>query len=577
MRKIFLICFLSLAMIGCGDGGSNDNAEYEEPSLTIDKTITLSISANILKMSFLVDNEVSNPQFVVLEGPKEGNVTLLDNESGRFSYLTSSSKNDSFVYVVSDGNGTSYNIKVNLSNTHIPIMTNNGIQEDFNTSLPSVIEGKELVNFSSNLPVMVIDMGDQEILDDPKIPGTITLFEPGEDNRTRLNSMPTHIGYMEIEMRGSSSQYYYPKKQYGMDTVLTDGEDDDVVLLGMPKEHKWILQAPYGDKSLMRNYLAYHKTRQIDESKYYAVRSKYIELLTRVGDQYRYDGIYVFMEKIKRDGDRLDIAKLTDEDVQYPEITGGYILKKDGTPDPEEFSFHTTFGTTITVSYPEDEDLNSDQEYYIENYIQELEKALRSDDFNVTDSANYYGNWIDEGSFIVHILSREFFMDVDTWLFSEYFHKDKDQNLAMTPVWDFNTGMGNNDYRFVGRSDIWVYEYLRTDEGKENSSLRYWVERLMSDPAFRQKTQTKWKELRRGIWSDANLSSFIASTQSELSEAAERNFERWPNVLGVYVWPNRQACEDGGTPIYCPTFDRAVNEHLRSWLLERATWIDDNL
>ena len=47
----------------------------------------------------------------------------------------------------------------------------------------------------------------------------------------------------------------------------------------MPHEHKWILNAPYSDKTLMRNHLAYEKTREIDKDKYYAVRSKYVEVL----------------------------------------------------------------------------------------------------------------------------------------------------------------------------------------------------------------------------------------------------------------------------------------------------------
>ena len=166
-------------------------------------------------------------------------------------------------------------------------------------------------------------------------------------------------------------------------------------------------------------------------------------------------------------------------------------------------------------------------------------------------------------------------MDVDTWLFSEYFHKDREKNLAMTPVWDFNAGMGNNDFRLQGRTDGWAFDILKTDY--EDVSLRYWMERLMSDSSFKQQVRNKWQTLRNTIWSDANLTTFIGETQSVLTESAARNFERWPNVLGEYVWPNRKACDNAGTPIYCPTFNRAVNEHLKTWLLDRADWIDSNL
>jgi len=574
--KNFLISSLIMVLLaGCGGGGSSSNNEV---TIIIDDSTTLKVSTNVLKLSYLPNYGVEDGIFTILKNSEEGNVTLLDEVTGRYSYITDTKNNDSFIYTVSDSNGTSYNIEVNevnVSVSHIPVMTNDGNQIDFNTSSPTVINGKELVDFNSNLPVMIIDMGDKEIPDEPKIKGSVTLFEPDETNRTRLSLVPTHSGYMEIEVRGSSSRLLYPKKQYGMDTELADQEDDDISWLGMPKEHKWVLQAPYSDKSLMRNYLAYHKTREINATKYYAVRSEYVELLTRVGDQYRYDGVYILMEKIKRDGDRLDIVKLREDDNLPPAVTGGYILKQDGDPDPDEFSFLTTLGTEIIVYDPGLDDLTSDQMYYIENYIQQFETALKENDFNVTDSQNYYGNWIDIESFIVHLLSRELFMDVDTWLFSEYFHKDRDKNLSMTPVWDFNAGMGNNDFRLNGRTDGWAYDILKVEYS--DTSLRYWMERLMSDSAFKQQVKNKWQTLRSTIWSDANLTTFIGETQSVLTESAARNFERWPNVLGEYVWPNRKACDNAGTPIYCPTFNRAVNEHLKTWLLERADWIDSNL
>lgn len=527
MKHFLISSLIIILLVGCGGGGGSTS--NNDVSIVIDETIPLKVSANVLKLSYLPDYGVVDGTFSILESPEEGNVTLLDGLTGRYSYITDTQSDDSFIYTISDSNGTSYNIEVNITTPHIPVMTNDGSQADFNTSSPTMINGKELANFDSNLPVMIIDMGNEEILDEPKIKGSVTLFEPDETNRTKLFLLPTHSGYMEIEMRGSSSQFYYPKKQYGMDTELADEEDDDVSLLGMPKEHKWVLQAPYGDKSLMRNYLAYHKTREINASEYYAVRSKYVELLTRVGDQYRYDGVYILMEQIKRDGNRLDIVKLHEEDNVPPEVTGGYILKQDGDPDPDEFSFHTTLGTEIIVYYPELKDLTSDQMYYIENYIQQFELALKKDDFNVTASVNYYGNWIDVDSFIVHILSRELFMDVDTWLYSEYFHKDREKNLAMTPVWDFNTGMGNNNFRLEGRTNGWAYDILKADY--PDTSLRYWMERLMSDSVFKAKVKAEWTRLRSSVWSDANLTTFIGQTQNLLEESAARNFERWPDVI----------------------------------------------
>ncbi len=570
--SITMMLLMTIVFTGCGGGGgggtSGTTGVTTTPTVTttneiipITKSTAVAVSSNIIKTYYLPSFNLTAPlTYTILTPTTLGEVKMLDKNTGRVSYLTSvTSLNDTFTYSISDVNNNKIGVEVNISIESVDVTLNDVIQN----------------NFSSNLPLVVIDTGDKEIPDEPKIKGSMAIFEPDSTTgRSDLNSSPQYSGYMEIEIRGSSSQIY-PKKQYSVDTETWDKEDDDVALLGMPKEHKWILQAPYADKSLMRNYLAYTKTRQIDETQYYAVRSHFVELLIRNGDAYSYNGVYVLMEKIKRDKNRLNIEKLSADENLPPDITGGYIFKQDQAPDPDEESFLGITGTEFIYVDPKTSKITIDQKYYIENYVQQFEFALDASDFNNTDSANYYKNYISEEDFIVHFLSREFFMDVDLWLKSEYLHKDINSTLALSAVWDFNAGMGNNNFRLFGVSEGWGYELIKTENPEV--ALRKWVERLMSDPAFRQAVKTKWSTLRNSIWSDANLSTFIDDTQTLLTEAAQRNFERWPGVLGQYVWPNRKACDDIGTPIYCPTFDSAVKKHLKTWILNRAQWLDANL
>ena len=54
-------------------------------------------------------------------------------------------------------------------------------------------------------------------------------------------------------------------------------------------------------------------------------RCRFVELFLNE----EYEGIYVLMEKIKRDSARVDIAKLKAEDVSGKQLTGGYIIKID--------------------------------------------------------------------------------------------------------------------------------------------------------------------------------------------------------------------------------------------------------
>ena len=143
---------------------------------------------------------------------------------------------------------------------------------------------------------------------------------PGVINK--ISDVPNdYKGKIGIEFRGSTSQSF-PKKPYGFETWDESGEDNDVKLLGMPKESDWTLNATYNDKTLMRDGLSYILAGSVME---YAPRVRYNELV--INGQYR--GIYLLVEKIKRDKNRVDISKIETTDNQGDALTGGYIIKID--------------------------------------------------------------------------------------------------------------------------------------------------------------------------------------------------------------------------------------------------------
>ncbi len=90
----------------------------------------------------------------------------------------------------------------------------------------------------------------------------------------------------------------------------------------MPEENDWILHGPYTDKTLMRNAVVFELGEKLNR---YTPRRRYCELFIN-GD---YQGVYMLMENIKRDENRVDIATLLPEDIEGNELTGGYILKID--------------------------------------------------------------------------------------------------------------------------------------------------------------------------------------------------------------------------------------------------------
>ena len=101
----------------------------------------------------------------------------------------------------------------------------------------------------------------------------------------------------------------------------TNFEDKKASLLGLPKESDWMLYAPYHDKTLIRNVLTYNWSNDMG---LYALRSRPVELFfTETGGKITLDslnggntdyrGIYILMERIKIDDERVDIANVLEK------------------------------------------------------------------------------------------------------------------------------------------------------------------------------------------------------------------------------------------------------------------------
>ncbi len=82
----------------------------------------------------------------------------------------------------------------------------------------------------------------------------------------------------------------------------------------------------------------------------WAPRTRYVEVYSNYdGGELTdndYVGVYVLMEVIKRDDNRVDIAELTPTQNSEPDITGGYILQIDEA-EPNDASWDTSRGYPI--------------------------------------------------------------------------------------------------------------------------------------------------------------------------------------------------------------------------------------
>ena len=114
----------------------------------------------------------------------------------------------------------------------------------------------------------------------------------------------------------------FDQKSFGFELWDAAGNAVGGSPLGLPTETDFILYAVANDKSLMRNVFIYELSNQIGM---YAVRTHYVNLYLNGA----YNGLYVFMEKIKRDPNRVNITKMLATDNAGGNVTGGYIFKID--------------------------------------------------------------------------------------------------------------------------------------------------------------------------------------------------------------------------------------------------------
>jgi CotH kinase protein/Secretion system C-terminal sorting domain len=425
--------------------------------------------------------------------------------------------------------------------------------------------GQTLV--SSNLPILIIETNGQSIPDQEKVLVKFKVIYGGEGKVNLLaDSLNAHYNaYAGVELRGSSSQMF-PKKPYGVELRHKDGSENPQPLLGLPAESDWVLFASYNEKSLMHNVLTLSLGRQLGG---YASRSRYVELMLN-GE---YQGVYVLLEKIKRDKNRLDIANLKPEDIEGDQLTGGYILKIDKGTGSNLGSFTSKFANLnanyTTYYYDTPKSINSIQKKYISEYVAKFEQAIYGPDFK--DPLKGYQPYIDVASFVKMFILNEVSRNIDGYRISSFLYKDRDSKggkLSAGPPWDYDITYGNADYCDGKRYDLFAYNFNSICPQDFWLVPGYW-QRLLTDPYFVGQLRTLYFEQRKvGGSLDINrLNAEIDSYANTLQEAQKRNFQKWP-ILGIYIWPNSR-------PVPA-TWEGEVLE-LKTWLANRLLWLDANL
>jgi hypothetical protein len=421
---------------------------------------------------------------------------------------------------------------------------------------------------SSELPIFMINTLDQTIVADTKIDCLLDVKYNGPGSMTFVND-PSNIysGNIGIEIRGASSSGY-PQHPYGFETRDALGENSNVSILGMPAENDWVLLSNYNDRSLVRNALAFKLFGDMDN---YSVRTSLCEVLV----DSVYAGIYLFGEKIKRDNNRVDIAKLTTLDIAGDDLTGGYILQQNYWDANNSFESnyspidHPGFDVHFVYEYPEPDSILSVQKTYIASYVDSLETALYSENF--ADPELGYRKYLDVKSFIDYLIVNELARNADGFKKSVFFNKDKYSNggkLKAGPVWDFDWAWKNlYGCELYETFDGSGWAHHNNDCPTDNYSTGWYI-RLLQDPSFSDELQCTYQNYRQTILDTTYLFAYIDSMDNLLQNAQARHFQRWP-ILGM----SGPAPEIGAIA----TTYSAELDTLKSWITIRLDWLDANM
>jgi spore coat protein CotH len=407
------------------------------------------------------------------------------------------------------------------------------------------------------------------IVDEPKVKAEMKIYVKDSVVATE------NIG---IEIRGAISQLLYEKKSYAFETWDATNTAVAKSVLGLPIESDWILYGPYGDKTLIKNVIAYQLSNNIGR---YAAKTAFVEVEIN-GDN---KGLYVLMEKLKRDKNRIDLKKLDAVDNDPTSITGGYILKIDktagkGSTTQVNYTATNSFKSLYDVNgvlttntktyflfdYPSDVAISTPQRQYITTYVQDFEKALALPNFK-TDTEGYK-KYIDVPSFIDFFLLNELMQNHDGYRLSTYLQKERGEKLKMGPIWDFDLTFGSQSFcmSINALDNYWVYQYTKYCPD-DTWLVTFWWKRLLEDKSFSDQVKARWATLRTTQFSDATLTNLIDEKANFLTQtnAVKRNFTRW-NILNTPVVPNTTT----------GTYDDEI-KRMKTWITKRTAWIDTNI
>ena len=351
--------------------------------------------------------------------------------------------------------------------------------------------------------------------------GTSLLYEPGG-----------------VRERGNASRSF-PKKPY---RIKFDKKQKP--LDAPAKAKKWTLINNYGDKTLMRNLLAFELSRKMGMP--YTPFGTAVDVLLN-GE---YKGCYQLCDQVEVNPGRVEITEMAPEDNTGDALTGGYFIEVDAYAYDEVSWFNSNNGNPVTIKSPDEDAITTNQHEYIRQFFNKVE--------------NQWKTYLDLNTFLRHFLVGELSGNTDTY-WSTYMYKDRGENLMHTgPVWDFDLAFENDNRTYP---IMRLTDYIYRTKGSCAGNMRQFVNKIVVDDAA-AKAQLKaiWGEVRQAGLTEESMTAYINGWEQTLGQSQELNFKRWP-IMNEYVHQN---------PHLWGSYEAEV-QNVRRYMKERIEWMDNKL
>lgn len=393
------------------------------------------------------------------------------------------------------------------------------------------------------------------------IPVVIMNTVNAEEPYDKVNNIPSYVRIIDTDnsyvmdtattrLRGNAS-LNFEKKPYRIKF-----ESKQKPLDAPAKAKKWTLISNYGDKTLMRNLLAFHISEVMGMP--YTPYGRAVDVVLN-GE---YKGCYQLCDQIEVNKSRVNIDEMETSDISGENLTGGYLWEIDAYAYEEKSWFNSKNNIPVTIKSPDEDDITPEQSKYVEDFFNAMEADVYGNHFAHPD--NGWRRLLDAETFLKHFLIGELSGNTDTY-WSVYQYKKRGEQKAYTgPVWDFDIAF-DNDYRTYPLNN--KTEFVCFDGGSVAGSMGDFVDRvILQDSQTMPELRKIWDKARHNGIDAVSLCAWIDSIANEIDRAQTLTFMRW-NILNSKEHMN---------PVARGSFAAEV-AYLKEFVTKRVEWMDKRL